>query len=129
LFSSDNPVSSLAGKSQELKRSGLKEVEIRADEIAGFVLIRIKRNFRQGQLCLSSDNHRDKRTESRVFRFSVQLTSDDCRDKGGIWEVLNGLNTSPPNLFLCLKERNLWVQSQLKLQIHQVFHFRSPSVP
>jgi len=53
-------VSLLAGKSQELERSGLKEVEIRADEIAGFVLIRIKRNFRQGRLCLTSDNHRDK---------------------------------------------------------------------
>jgi len=49
-------VSLLAGKSQELERSGLKDVEIRADEIAGFVLIRIKRNFRQWQLCLTSVN-------------------------------------------------------------------------
>jgi len=53
-------VSLLAGKSQELERSGLKEVESRVEEIAGFVLIRIKRNFRQGQLCLTSDDCRDK---------------------------------------------------------------------
>jgi len=45
----------------------MSERNIRADEIAGFVLIRIKRNFRQGQLCLTSDNHRDKDTANLPY--------------------------------------------------------------